>query len=70
MRTLGVAILGIFLGLVTGFIFFNEILGRLLVRSGEVGGAATLVIGFGPQLLAVAGGIVAVLIDRRMREHD
>lgn len=70
MRTLGVAILGIFLGLITGFILFNEIIGRMLVGSDNLGGPWLFVIGLGPQLFAVVGGVTAVVIDRRIRDRD
>lgn len=67
MRTLGVAILGLFLGLVVGFLIFSELVGRLVARNGIVAAPWTFVIGFGPQILAVAGAVVAVAIDFRIR---
>jgi hypothetical protein len=66
MRTLGVAILGLFLGLAAGFLIFSEVVGRLVVASsGAVEAPWTFIIGFGPQVLAVAGAVLAVSIDRR-----
>lgn len=70
MRTLGVAILGVFLGLVAGFLLFSEVIARAVVQgSGEVEAPWTFVIGFGPQVFAVVGAVVAVLVDRRARER-
>jgi hypothetical protein len=66
MRTLGVAILGLFLGLVAGFLIFSELVGRLVASNGVVEAPWTFVIGFGPQILAVAGAVVAVVIDLRI----
>ena len=65
MRTLGVAILGLFVGLAAGFLLFSELVARLVVHDGTVDPPWTFVIGFGPQVLAVAGAVVAVVIDRR-----
>ncbi|MCF6425649.1 MULTISPECIES: DUF5957 family protein [Amycolatopsis] len=69
MRTLGVAILGLFAGLAVGFLVFSELVGRLAARDGQVDAPWTFVIGFGPQLLAVAGAVAAVLIDQRRRNR-
>jgi hypothetical protein len=67
MRTLGVAILGLFAGLAVGFLIFSEVVGRLAVDNGSVAAPWTFVIGFGPQILAVAGAVIAVVIDNRYR---
>lgn len=67
MRTLGVAILGVFIGLATGFLLFNEVLARLVVTDGELPGPWRFVIGFGPQILAVVGAVLAVSLDKRYR---
>ncbi|MFD4198211.1 MULTISPECIES: DUF5957 family protein [Amycolatopsis] len=69
MRTLGVAILGLFAGLAVGFLVFGELVGRLAGQDGQVDAPWTFVIGFGPQLLAAAGAVVAVLIDQRRRNR-
>lgn len=68
MRTLGIAILGVFAGVLAGLLVFNELLGRLLVASGSgIDAPWTFVIGFGPMVLAAVGAVVAVLIDQRIR---
>ncbi|MCA2224877.1 DUF5957 family protein [Nonomuraea aurantiaca] len=67
MRTLGVAILGLFAGLAAGFLLFSEVLGRIVAGNGPVGPPWTFVIGFGPQVLAVVGAVVAVVIDNARR---
>ncbi|MCP2166960.1 DUF5957 family protein [Goodfellowiella coeruleoviolacea] len=67
MRTLGVAILGLFAGLAVGFLVFSELVGRLVVGNGTVAAPWAAVIGFGPQVLAVVGAVVAVLVDRGRR---
>lgn len=70
MRTVGVAILGIFVGLVVGFLVFGELVARAVVAStGTVELPWTLVIGFGPQAFAVLGGLVGVVVDRVVRSR-
>jgi len=71
MRTLGVAILGLFAGLAVGFLVFSELIGRIAVRAGDgaVEAPWTFVIGFGPQVLAVVGAVLAVSIDNRRRQR-
>ncbi|MQA12500.1 MAG: hypothetical protein GEU98_29055 [Pseudonocardiaceae bacterium] len=69
MRTVGVAILGIFLGLVVGFLVFSELIGRMVAADGAVEAPWTFVIGFGPQICAAAGGVIAVVIDSRLRRR-
>jgi hypothetical protein len=71
MRTLGVAILGLFIGLAVGFLVFSELIGRIAVSrgNGTVEAPWTFVIGFGPQVLAVAGAVLAVVIDSRGRSR-
>ncbi|WP_344875934.1 DUF5957 family protein [Nonomuraea antimicrobica] len=67
MRTLGVAILGLFAGLAVGFLLFNDLVARLFVSDGTVRPPWTFVLGFGPMILAVIGAAVAVAIDNRRR---
>ncbi|WP_405057258.1 hypothetical protein OG474_31575 [Kribbella sp. NBC_01505] len=68
MRTVGVAVLGLFLGLLAGLIVFGELIGRIVVaNNGSVEAPWTLVIGFGQQGFAIAGVIAAIVIDRRLR---
>lgn len=71
MRTLGVTILGLFAGLAAGFLLFSEVVGRIAVAAGDgvVEAPWTFVIGFGPQVLAVVGAVLAVTIDNRRRER-
>ncbi|MEV0146976.1 MULTISPECIES: DUF5957 family protein [unclassified Nonomuraea] len=70
MRTLGVAILGLFAGLAVGFVLFSEVLARLVVSNGTVRAPWTFIIGFGPQILAVVGAVAAVLIDNARRSKS
>ena len=68
MRTFGVAAAGLLAGLVLGFLLFSEVLGRLVVhrQSGhEISAGMAAIIGFGPVIFAVAGAVLAVVIDRR-----
>ncbi|MBO0810548.1 MAG: hypothetical protein J2P23_00720 [Microlunatus sp.] len=68
MRTVGIAILGVVIGLAVGLALFHEVLSRLLVSAGtNIGVGLGLVIAFGPIVLAIIGGPVAVAIDRRRR---
>ncbi|WP_043537142.1 DUF5957 family protein [Saccharomonospora cyanea] len=69
MRTLGVAVLGVFAGLAVGFALFSELVGRLVADDGVVEAPWTFVIGFGPQLSAVVGGVVAVVLDTKLRRR-
>jgi hypothetical protein len=72
MRTLGVTILGLFAGLAIGFLLFSEVVGRIAVAAGDgkVEAPWTFVIGFGPQVLAVVGAVLAVKIDTRRRRSQ
>lgn len=68
MRTVGIAILGVVIGLAVGLALFHELLSRILVAAGaDIGVGLGLVIAFGPIVLAIIGGPVAVNIDRRRR---
>lgn len=67
MRTLGVTILGLFAGLAVGFLLFSELIGRIVVSNGTVEAPWTFIIGFGPQVFAIAGAVLAVVIDNRRR---
>ncbi len=67
MRTLGVAVLGVFVGLAVGFAVFGELVGRLVASDDGVAAPWTYVIGFGPQVSALLGGVLAVCLDARRR---
>lgn len=70
MRTLGAAILGVFAGLIVGFLIFSELIGRVVVGTGsDITLPWAAVIGFGPWILAVVGAVVGVLVDQRIRNH-
>ncbi|CAM2822618.1 DUF5957 domain-containing protein [Saccharomonospora xinjiangensis] len=69
MRTLGVAVLGVFAGLAVGFALFSELVGRLVAADGVVETPWAFVIGFGPQLTAVVGGVLAVVLDNKLRRR-
>lgn len=70
MRTFGVAVLGVFAGLIAGFGLVDEVLSRLLLAGGAgIGVAWGLVIGFGPAVFAVIGAVVAIVIDQRLRNR-
>ncbi|GAB3929428.1 hypothetical protein GCM10029976_029050 [Kribbella albertanoniae] len=66
---MGVAVLGLFLGVLAGLLIFGELIGRIVVanNNGTVEAPWTFIIGFGQQGLAIAGAVVAVVIDRRRR---
>ena len=64
MRSLGIAVLGIFAGLIVGFLVFSELIGRLLVAGGSgVHAPWTFVIGLAPWVLAIVGAPAAIAID-------
>lgn len=70
MRTLGVAILGVFAGLIVGYGLIDQLLSRLLIAGGaDIGVGWGLMIGFGPIVLAVVGAVVAIVIDQRLRSR-
>lgn len=70
MRTFGMAILGVFAGLIIGFGLVDELLSRLLMAGGvDIGAGWGLTIGFGPIVFAVIGAVVAIVIDRRLRNR-
>ena len=72
MRKLGVAVLGLFIGLVTGLLL-TDVIARLALAAGvHLPDALPLAIllGFLSPILAVAGVVVALGIDGRARRRD
>lgn len=68
MRTLGVAILGVFLGIIAGFAL-NELVGVLALASGHLAASWLILLRASPAVLAVVGGAVAVVVDNRSRRR-
>lgn len=72
MRTLGVAVLGLFIGLIAGALLTSAI-GRPLVADGgaeDISIGVGLLLGMLMPVLGIAGAVVAVVIERRSRGHD
>lgn len=68
MRTLGVAILGLFIGLIAGALLTSAV-ARPIVEGGdgEISVGVGLLLGMLMPVLGIVGGIVAVAIDRKTR---
>ena len=70
MRTLGIAVLGLFVGLVGGLVLW-EIVGIGLLGLGgaelDLPGPVVVMLRAGTPLCGVIGAVVAVAIDRRNR---
>ncbi|MEV4413150.1 hypothetical protein [Catellatospora sp. NPDC049609] len=69
MRTLGVAVLGLFLGLVAGTLLTSAI-ARPFVDGGEADIPLGIAIALGMLMpvLGIVGAVAAVLIDRKSRK--
>ncbi|GID97112.1 DUF5957 family protein [Amorphoplanes digitatis] len=64
MRTIGVAVVGMFAGLLLGVVLTES---AVRPAGTDVSPATALVLGLGPLLLAVLGAVAGLLIDRRRR---
>ncbi|MGH3979753.1 MAG: DUF5957 family protein [Pseudonocardiaceae bacterium] len=72
MRRLGIAILGLFSGLLVGFVAHEIIAGIVLGTTGQVPSLpVALLLGYLTPVLAIGGLAVALVIDgRRNRRND
>ncbi|MET8149910.1 DUF5957 family protein [Actinoplanes sp. NPDC049668] len=64
MRTVGVAVVGMFAGLLLGVVLTEPV---VRLAGPDVPPATALVVGLGPLLLAALGAVAGLLIDRRRR---
>ena len=66
MRTLGAAVLGLFSGLLAG-VLLGEVVARAALKGGEqvLPLPLALLAGFAPLVLAGAGAVLAVVLERR-----
>ena len=71
MRRLGVAVLGLFSGLLTGFLLIEVIARISLGSSGQVPDSLPLglLLGYLTPVLATLGVVLALVIDGRMRHQ-
>lgn len=69
MRTVGVVILGVILGLLTGFLL-DELGGRIMVAGHIHSLAFALVLGMLVPACGIVGALVAIPIYQRMRVGD
>jgi hypothetical protein len=67
MRRFGVAVLGFFSGLLTGFLLIEVIARISLGSSGQV--PDSLPLGYLTPVLAILGVVLALVIDGRMRHQ-
>jgi hypothetical protein len=67
MRRLGVAVLGLFSGLLSGFLLIEVIARISLGSSGQV--PDSLLLGYLTPVLAILGVVLALVIDGRMRHQ-
>lgn len=68
MRTIGAAILGLFLGLLAG-ILLTEIGGRIMVAAGSTTGAGAvigLIISLLLPVCGIVGGVAGIVVERRV----
>lgn len=68
MRTLGVAVLGLFVGLLTGLMLTEAIARALVGGSGEVSTGQAMLSGLLMPALGIVGVVVALVIDVKTRE--
>jgi Family of unknown function (DUF5957) len=71
MRKIGVAILGLFGGLLTGFLLLEVIARIVLGNDGQVPDSLplALLLGYLTPVLAIVGVVIALVIDGRMRHR-
>lgn len=72
MRTVGAAILGLFLGLLAG-ILLTEVGGRILVAAGSMSSAGTaidLVLGLVLPVCGIVGAVLGAVIGHSVRAGD
>jgi hypothetical protein len=71
MRKLGVAVLGLFGGLLTGFLLLEVIARIVLGNDGQVPDSLplALLLGYLTPVLAIVGVVIALVIDGRMRHR-
>ena len=70
MRTLGIAVLGLFIGLIAGALLTSAV-GRPIVEGGDgISVGAGILLGSIMPLLGICGAVIAVLIDRKSRRPE
>jgi hypothetical protein len=71
MRKIGVAILGLFGGLLTGFLLLEVIARIVLGNDGQVPDSLplALLLGYLTPVLAIVGVVIALVIDGRLRHR-
>ncbi len=69
MRRLGVAVLGFFSGLLTGFLLIEVIARISLGSGGQMPDSLPLLLGYLTPVLAILGVVLALVIDGRMRHQ-
>ena len=71
MRKLGVAALGLFGGLLTGYLLIEVIARIVLGNDGQVPDSLplALLLGYLTPVLAIVGVVIALVIDGRMRHR-
>ncbi|WP_220447605.1 hypothetical protein [Nonomuraea diastatica] len=67
MRTLGIAILGLFVGLIAGALLTSAVARPLVQSGGEISTGAALLLGAIMPVLGVAGAVAGVVIARKTR---
>jgi hypothetical protein len=68
MRTLGVAVLGLFVGLVAGTLLTSAIARPMVGGDGSISAAAGILLGMLMPVMGVVGAVVAVIVDRKSRD--
>jgi hypothetical protein len=68
VRTLGIAVLGLFLGLIAGTLLTSAVARPTVARSGEdIPVGSGLLLGSIMPLLGITGAVLAVVIDQKSR---
>lgn len=67
MRTLGVAVLGLFIGLIAGALLTSAIARPIVSGGDEIPIGVGILLGMLMPVLGVVGAVVAVAIDRKSR---
>ena len=69
MRTIGVAILGVFAGLLAGLLVEN-LVGQFAVAGGTISAPVAAVLGLALPVGGIVGAVAAFSIDARLRSRE
>jgi hypothetical protein len=67
MRTLGIAVLGLFIGLIAGALLTSAVARPIVAGNGEISVGVGILLGAIMPVLGIVGAVVAVMIARKSK---